>query len=123
MFDIEFWEDKKGYSDVADYIENLSKKSDKDSRVNLRKIVAYIDILSEKGSSICYPVARHIDDDIWELRPLDNRFMYAYITGNKIIILSHFIKKTNKTPKAEIEKAKKRLEEYKEKHKQKYRQE
>lgn len=117
MFDIEFWEDKKGYSDVADYIENLSKKSDKDSRVNLRKIVAYIDILSEKGSSICYPVARHIDDDIWELRPLDNRFMYAYITGNKIIILSHFIKKTNKTPKAEIGKAKKRLEEYKEKFK------
>lgn len=123
MFDIEFWEDKKGYSDVADYIENLSKKSDKDSRVNLRKIVAYIDILSEKGSSICYPVARHIDDDIWELRPFDNRFMYAYITGNKIIILSHFIKKTNKTPKAEIEKEKKRLKEYKEKYKQKYRQE
>lgn len=80
MFDIEFWEDKKDYSDVADYIENLSKKSDKDSRVNLRKIV-------------------------------------AYITGNKIVILSHFIKKTNKTPKAEIEKAKKRLEEYKEKYK------
>lgn len=117
MFDIEFWEDKKGYSDVADYIENLSNKSDKDSRVNLRKIVAYIDILSEKGSSICYPVARHIDDDILELRPIDNRFMYAYITGNKIIILSHFIKKTNKTPKSEIEKAKKRLEEYKEKYK------
>ena len=117
MFDIEFWEDKKGYSDVADYIENLSKKSDKDSRVNLRKIVAYIDILSEKGNSICHPVARHVDDDIWELRPLDNRFMYAYITGDKIIILSHFIKKTNKTPKVEIEKAKKRLEEYKEKYK------
>lgn len=49
MFDIEFWEDKKGYSDVADYIENLSKKSDKNSRVILRKIVAYIDIFSEKG--------------------------------------------------------------------------
>ncbi len=114
MFDIEFWEDKKRYSDVADYIESLSTKSDKNSRINLRKIVAYMDILSEKGSSICYPVARHIEEEIWELRPLDNRFMYAYITRNKIIILSHFIKKTNKTPKIEIEKAKKRLVEYKE---------
>ena len=114
MFDIEFWEDKKGYSDVLYYIENLSKKSDKNSRVNLRKIVAYIDILSEKGSLICYPVARSIEGEIWELRPLDNRFMYAYIAGNKIIILSHFIKKTNKTPKIEIEKAKKRLKEYNE---------
>lgn len=114
MFDIEFWEDKKGYSDVADYIENLSMKSDKNSRINLRKIVAYMDVLSEKGSSICYPIARHIEEEIWELRPLDNRFMYAYITGNKIIILSHFMKKTSKTPKNEIDKAKRRLEEYKE---------
>ena len=117
MFDIEFWEDKKGYSDVADYIEKLSQKSNKDSRIKLRKIVAYIDILSEKGRSVCYPVARHIDDEIWELRPLNNRFMYAYITGNKIIILSYFIKKSSKTPKIEIEKAKKRLEEYKERSK------
>lgn len=114
MFDIEFWEDKKGYSDVADYIENLSRKSDKNSRINLRKIVAYMDVLSEKGSSICYPIARHIEEEIWELRPLDNRFMYAYITGNKIIILSHFMKKTSKTPRIEIDKAKRRLEEYKE---------
>ena len=48
MFDIEFWEDKKGYSDVTDYIESLSTKSDKNSRINLRKIVAYMDVLSEK---------------------------------------------------------------------------
>ena len=39
--------------------------------------------------------------------------MYAYMTGNKIIILSHFMKKTNKTPKIEIEKARKRLDDYK----------
>lgn len=114
MFDIEFWEDKKGYSDVADYIESLSTKNDKSSRINLRKIVAYMDVLSEKGSSVCYPVTRHIEEEIWGLRPLDNRFIYAYITENKIIILSHFIKKTNKTPKIEMDKAKKRLEEFKE---------
>lgn len=113
MFNIEFWEDKNGFSDVSDFIEKLSKKKDKSSRVNLRKIVAYIDTLFENGNTICYPVARHIEDEIWELRPLNNRFMYAYITGNKIIILSHFIKKTNKTPKLEIDKAKRRLDEYK----------
>lgn len=113
MFDIEFWEDDKGYSDVSDYIEKLSQKKDKDSKINLRKIIAYIDTLAYKGNSVCYPFARHIDVDIWELRPLNNRFMYAYFTGNKIIILSHFIKKTNKTPKNEIEKAKMRLEDYK----------
>ena len=113
MFDIEFWEDEKGNSDVKNFIEELSKKKDKNSIINLRKVVAYIDVLSEKGSSICYPIARHIEKEIWELRPLKNRFMYAYITDKKIIILSHFIKKTDKTPKSEIEKAKKRLLEYK----------
>ena len=113
MFDIDFWEGQDGYSDVAEYIENLSKKTDKNSRINLHKIAAYLDTLAEKGSSVCYPLARHIDGEIWELRPLDNRFMYAYITGEKIIILSHFIKKTEKTPRGEIKKAMRRLEEYK----------
>ena len=112
MFDIKFWEDQDGYSDVAEYLEKLSKKNDKNSRINLHKITAYIDTLAEKGSSVCYPLARHIDGEIWELRPLDNRFMYAYITGEKIIILSHFIKKTEKTPRSEIKKAMRRLEEY-----------
>lgn len=113
MFDVEFWEDSKGFSDVADYIEKLSKKKDKESRINIRKITAYIDVLSEKGELVCYPIARHVVDDIWELRPLAKRFMYAYITNKKIIILSYFTKKTNKTPRKEIDKAKKRLKEYK----------
>ena len=34
MFDIEFWEDKNGYSDVTDYIEKLSQKTDKSGRIN-----------------------------------------------------------------------------------------
>lgn len=106
-------EDGKGFSDVVDYIEKLSKKKDKDSRANLRKIVAYIDILAERGNLICYPLARHVEGEIWELRPFNNRFMYAYISGNIVVILSYFIKKTNKTPKMEIEKAKKRLDVYK----------
>lgn len=113
MFDIKFWEDENGYSDTADYIEKLSHNNDKDSRINLHKITAYLDVLSEKGNSICYPIARHIEDDIWELRPLDNRFMYAYITDNRIIILSHFIKRTEKTPRTEIERARRRLKTYK----------
>lgn len=42
------------------------------------------------------------------------RALYAYIIVDSIIVLSAFAKKTQKTPITELEKAKKRLHEYKE---------
>jgi len=41
------------------------------------------------------------------------RAIYAYLQNDKIIILSAFAKKTQKTPTLELDKAKKRLFEYK----------
>lgn len=111
-YTIIFYEDKNGISDIENYISVLHNKNDKNSRINFNKIIAYLDILEEKGHKICYPFARHIENDIWELRPLDNRIMYAYIKNNRILLLTHFIKKSNKTPKLEIEKAKNRLNDY-----------
>ncbi len=40
------------------------------------------------------------------------RAVYAYIKNDQIIILSAFAKKTQKTPKTELEKARNRLLEY-----------
>ena len=56
---------------------------------------------------VCEPVTKHLDGEIWELRPLRNRFLYAYYKDNRFVILHHFLKKTQKTPKREIEQAKK----------------
>ena len=50
--------------------------------------------------------------DIWELRPLANRILYAYHEENTFVLLHHFKKDTRKTPKREIEKAKNELDEY-----------
>lgn len=41
------------------------------------------------------------------------RAIYAYLQDDNIVILSAFAKKTQKTPTAELDKAKKRLLEYK----------
>ena len=41
------------------------------------------------------------------------RALYAYIEKNSILILSAFVKKTQKTPITELEKAKSRLNDYK----------
>ena len=111
MYRIEFYEDKNGKSDVADFIRNLNAKAatSKESRINFNKIVAYLDMLEEMGTRIGEPVTKHLDGEIWELRPLRNRFLYAYYKDNRFVILHHFLKKTQKTPRREIEQAKRNL--------------
>lgn len=54
------------------------------------------------------------DAEIWKLRPLNNRILYAYYEDNKFILLHHFIKTTRKTPKSEIEQAIRNLKDYRE---------
>jgi len=114
MYEVIFYSNDKGYEPIAEYIINLRNKSntDKNARINFNKIVAYIDLLCEKGTRIGEPVTKHLDGEIWELRPLDNRFLYAYYKDNKFIILHHFTKKTNKTPPREIKQAKRNLDDF-----------
>ena len=69
--------------------------------------------LSDRGLNLGAPYIKHVDQEIWELRPLRDRILFAYWENNKFIILSHFMKQTQKTPKKEIEKAKRYLYDYK----------
>lgn len=114
VYKIEFYEDKNGKSDVANFIKDLNVKAatSKESRINFNKIAAYLDMLEEMGTRVGEPVTKHLDGEIWELRPLRNRILYAYYKDNKFIILHHFVKKTQKTPKREIEQAKRNLQDY-----------
>ena len=116
MYDVIFYSNDQGSAPIAEYINELRKQShvNKDARINLNKIVAYIDLLSEKGTRIGEPVTKHIGGDIWELKPLDNRILFAYYKDDQFLLLHHFIKKTNKTPQREIIQAKQNLKDYKE---------
>ena len=114
MYEIIFYGDKKGYSDVVSYIKELNRKSklDKTSRINLNKIIAYFDLLQKMGTRVGVPVTKHLEGEIWELRPLKNRFLYAYYKDNKFVVLHHFVKKTQKTPRRELEIAKRKLKDF-----------
>ena len=114
MFEIIFYEDEHGYSDVKEFINYLHKNSatSKDARINFNKLVAYLDILEEMGTRVGAPITKHLDGDIWELRPLSNRILYAYYKDNTFLLLHHFKKQSQKTPPREIEKAKKDLKDY-----------
>jgi phage-related protein len=114
MFKIKIYEDKNNHSPVLDYIKELDRKApnDKDSRVRLGKLLRYFSLLESYGTRAGLPASRHIADDIWELRPMNDRFFYAYWKDNTFIILHHFIKKTQKTPPQEIEQAKRNLKDF-----------
>ena len=114
LYEIEFYEDESGYSEIVIFIKELQRKSkgSKESRINFNKIVAYMDLLSEMGTRVGEPVTKHVEGDIWELRPLKHRFLYAYYENEKYVILHHFVKKTKKTPKRELEHAKRKLKDW-----------
>lgn len=106
---IYFYKDKNGNEPVAEYIADLAQKNDKDSRIKLNKIRDYIKALSEYGTRAGEPYVKHLDGEIWELRPLRDRILFIGWVNGSYVLLHHFMKKTQKTPAREIEKAKREL--------------
>ena len=112
MYNINFYKDEKGNEPVKEYIISLKVKNTKDSLIKLQKIQDYLNILKVNGTRTGLPYVRHLDGDIWELRPLKDRILFFGYDGNNIILLSHFRKMTQKTPPREIKKANKLMKNY-----------
>ncbi|MBO5008860.1 MAG: type II toxin-antitoxin system RelE/ParE family toxin [Clostridia bacterium] len=114
MYEVEFYYDKHGKSEIVDYLDSLKVKSktSKTDRINREKILAYIGALQKYGTRIGKPYVKHINDEIWELRPLNNRIFFFYWKNNRFVLLHHFIKKTQKTPVKEIIKAQNNLKDF-----------
>lgn len=117
MYSVKFYKDKNGREPLKEYLQELGSRTDKNSRINFTKIRDYIKVLSEYGTRAGEPFVKHLSGEIWELRPLRNRIMFFAYDGKQFILLSHFIKKTQKTPRKEIEKAQSLINEYRERSK------
>ncbi len=109
MHEIYFYKDKNGNEPVLEYMLELAAKNDKDSRIKLNKINDYIEALSQYGTQIGVPYVKHLSGDIWELRPIRDRILFVAWINGSYVLLHHFMKKTQKTPTREIEKAKREL--------------
>ena len=112
MYEIIFCRDKKRENEVEEYLKELQRRNDKDSRIKTNKIIGYINLLSKHGINLGEPYIKHLKKDIWELRPIRDRILFAYLKNNKIVILTIFIKQTQKTPEREIERAEKYLRDF-----------
>ena len=114
LYTVVFYEDANGKSEVRDYIEQLVKnaEADKNARINKNKIFTYIKALQEYGTRIGKPIVKHIEGDLWELRPLSNRIFFFYWKNNIFVLVHHYIKKSKKIPKRELEIARHNIEDW-----------
>lgn len=109
MHEIYFYRDKNGKEPVLEYMAELAKKKDKDSRIKLNKLNDYIEMLSRYGTQAGEQYIKHLDGEIWELRPLRDRILFICWVNGSYVLLHQFMKKSQKTPAREIEKAKREL--------------
>lgn len=112
MHNIEIYENYKGKSEVYEYICKLQKSNTKEDRIKSKKISMYIQLLQNNGLSLGENYIKNLEKNIWELRPIRDRIIFAEY-NNDFVLLTVFMKKTRKTPKNEIRKARKYFENYK----------
>ncbi len=107
-YDIIFYEKENGESEVWEFLETLRLKSatNKDARIQYKQALLYIELLQNNGTFLPDNITKHIEDGIWELRPGRNRILYFYFDKESFVLLHSFLKKTQKTPRREIDKAK-----------------
>ena len=108
MYTVEFYETRDGQCPVWEFLEDLHIKSasNKDARIQHKQASLYIELLQQNGTRLNDNITKHLEDGIWELRPGNNRVFYFFYENNTFVLLHQFRKKSQKTPKREIEKAK-----------------
>lgn len=98
---------KRVYQDIASLPETL-----------LGSFLAYTKIMEDHGPNLGMPHTRPMGNGLFEIRASGKegiaRIFYCTLKGDQIWILHSFVKKTQQTPKSELQIAKKRLKEVKE---------
>ena len=108
-FEVLFYETEKGEQPAKEFLLSLDKKM-------RAKMVDTISILQDNGYELREPYSKHLSEGIFELRAKlgtdITRVLYFFYVDRHIILTNGFIKKTNKTPTKEIERAKKYRADY-----------
>lgn len=102
-FEVLFYDLPNGTEPAKDFIMGLDIKM-------RAKMLRTISMLQNNGYELREPYSKHINEGIFELRAKVgsdiSRVLYFFVVDKKVILTNGFIKKTQKTPKNEIEKAK-----------------
>lgn len=103
-FTVVYFEIDDSKCPVQEFLDSLSNKMS-------AKMYGMISLLEENGNELRTPYSEHLEDGIFELRAKlgsdITRVLYFFYVGKRIILTHGFVKKTQKTPRPEIERAKK----------------
>lgn len=103
-FQVEFYETTDGKIPTRDFLDSLEPKMN-------AKMVGLMEILEEKGYSLREPYSAPLEDGIFELRAVQgsniSRALFFFYIEGRIVFTHGFIKKTQKTPRAQIDLARK----------------
>ena len=114
MYEINFYRDKQGNEPAREVIEKLHNSKNRMEQKRASKINDYLPILSMEGKGAGEPYIKHIQGELWELRPARDRIFFVAYVEESFVLLHHFVKKTQKTPQREIEKALREIADLKE---------
>ena len=100
---IKFYQKEDGTEPALDFLYSLDPKM-------IAKMLRTIDLLEANGTALRRPYSAYLEDGIFELRASQGsnitRILYFFIEGNTAYLTNGFTKKTQKTPRSEIELAK-----------------
>ena len=104
---------KVSYLDTT--VEREIAELPQDMQAKLRRIA---DMIEQVGlSAMREPYIKHLQGKLWEMRLTGrdgiSRAIYVTMSGQRVVIVRAFRKKTQKTPRSEIELALKRAEQVK----------
>lgn len=108
-FEVVFYDLPNGKEPAKEFLEGLDLKMQ-------AKMIRTISLLQHNGTALREPYSKPLDDGIFELRAKVgsdiSRVLYFFFVGRRIVLTNGFIKKTQKTPAGEIDKAKAYRKEY-----------
>lgn len=108
-FKVIAYEKKNGEVPVEEFLDSVNPKM-------RAKIFGLLGILQEKGNTLREPYSKHLEDGIFELRCKFGsditRVLYFFYYEGTIVLTNGFVKKTQKTPKDEIQIAKDRRKDF-----------
>ena len=106
VFQIEWYFTSYGKSQAFEYAESLSR-SDKAKFGNLLRLMGDIGKIRDKAKF------RSEGNQIFAFKPQPYRFLCFFFEGGKLIITNGFVKKQDKLPKKEKERALRNMKDYK----------
>lgn len=102
-FSVEYYETEDGARPAEEFILSQDKKMQ-------AKLFASLELLELRGPELREPYSKSLGNGIFELRAKQgtdiSRVLYFFVIGRTVILTNGFVKKSQKTPVREIERAK-----------------